>query len=469
MASAAGLCKQAGYTVSGSDYDTYPPMSTMLENLRIPVTTPYSPDNIHPETDLYIIGNALSKANPEVAHILANDLPFTSFPQFLGENLLGKNASIVVAGTHGKTTTTSFLSYLLHALGHKPSYLVGGIPKNFSTSYNYEAAGNLFVLEGDEYDTAFFDKGSKFLHYRPEFVILGNIEFDHADIFPNIESIESSFQKLLTLVPNPANIVANTDSPRIHKILKGLNIREKVTSVSVTADSAADVSFDSDRVRFLDGAWCYGITSKVLGQIRIRTEMPGQYNAWNIAHALGCIGRLVTEKRIPMPTQTQLENAISKFLGVKRRFEHLGQRNGVDFFEDFAHHPTAIREVLTAVRQTGGDRRLIVAFEPRSATSRRNIFEEEFSQSLNLADIVLIGQPYKDSRLSDSECFSSSRVAAKIGSKAHTFDDNLQIKEWLDRNCQPGDRVVLMSCGSFSNLQKAVLEQSSTTCSSEIK
>lgn len=458
MASVAGLCQQLGLKVCGSDTGVYPPMSVMLEELKIPIFSPYSANNLDAaKPDLVVIANALSRGNPEIEHVLAQNIPFTSFPALMGNQFLDQRSSIVVAGTHGKTTTCSLMAHVLTFLGEKPGYLIGGIPRNFPRSFDL-GLGKTFVVEGDEYDTAFFDKGPKFLHYRPKFAIINNIEFDHADIFANVEAIEAEFEKLMNLVQNKENIIANWDDERVKHLVKKMGIEKHVTRVA-SLGKAMDGSVRTLSLKpgvASNGSpwWTAQYEVGGWGTVKLETSLSGDHNFANIAQVLGCLCALEKAGELSHKiTPEKISEAFRSFLGVKRRLDHLGTANNVEVFEDFAHHPTAVKLVIEGFRKVYPKRRLWVAFEPRNATSRRNIFQNDYIASLGTADQVLLGQCHVDKRIPDEQRMNTTAIVNAIGTKAKAFDDNEALLNFLATGVAPGDAVIFMSSGSFSGIQ----------------
>lgn len=461
MASVAGLAQEAGYQVIGSDANIYPPMSTMLEELRIPVLTPYDPQNVLKQRPaLVVVANALSRQHIEIEALLQADIPHTSFPAFLGDYFLEQRKTVVIAGTHGKTTTSSIMAHTLAQLGWDPGYLIGGIPRTLPRSFAL-GKGPLFVIEGDEYDTAFFDKNSKFLHYRPRHVILNNIEFDHADIFSSLEAIEAQFAQLLKLVPAPENIIANVDDPGVVKLLKQLNLLNKVTSVATRGlDPSAKVRLLELKApsQGKDQKWSVHIQTPA-GQAHITTELAGPHNAANICQVVACLWRLSQAGDAPKFSLEALQAPLASFTGVKRRLDRLSSAAGVEVFEDFAHHPTAVKAVIESLRTLYPQKRLIVAFEPKNATSRRNIFVKEFAASLGLADRVLIGPCPVDQRIPSEQRMNTEDMVRLIGDRAQAFADNEALLDSLVDQAKPNDTIVFMSSGSFSGIQYRIGER----------
>lgn len=458
MASVAGLFHELGYEVRGSDENLYPPTKGMLEAMRLEIATPYKVENIPKDPGyLFVIANVLSRGHPELEAILASDRPYTSFAQLLGSFLESKQ-SVVVCGTHGKTTTTSLIAHVLCMLGQDPGMLVGGMPRNFERSFRV-GAGDLFVVEGDEYDTAFFDKGSKFLHYRPRYVVLNNIEYDHADIFPDYSAVERAFEGLLKLVPNPRNIVANIDDPGVLKLITTLGLDKSVTAV------ASGGRFQPAAVRLTETwpgksseRWRASFATRSWGTLVIETQLKGHYNIANIAQMLGTLECLVANGVFAKPPPAEeLLQAIASFEGVRRRLDLLGQGSGVSVYEDFSHHPTAIGGVIDAF--CAGQKnigRLMVAFEPKSSIARRRVMLADYVAQLSKADLVLIGPPTQDLRIKAEERMDVKELAERIGAKAHAFASNEDLYAWALKELKPGDDVIFFSTGSFSGIQHRI-------------
>lgn len=446
MASLAGLLKSRGFRITGSDSNPYPPMSTQLESLGIVIQKPYQASNLHPSPDFVIVGNVISKANPEVIEMEKLNLPFCSLPSAMGEFILANKMSLVVAGTHGKTTTTSALAWALESAGQKPGFLVGGIPKNFTNSFR-DSASKYFVIEGDEYDTAFFDKVPKFVHYRPHHVILTSIEFDHADIYADLEAVLVAFRKLMRLIPADGSLVYSVHDKNIPGILDlcpGKKISYGLGSGDVkiqnVKNEAQTIRFE---LLFPDGR-----------RLALRTSMTGDYNLMNMA----AVAIVLDQVGVSFP---EIQKGIGSFLGVKRRQEILGEPNGVLVIEDFAHHPTAVRETLAGLRQRYPQRKMWAVFEPRSATSRRKIFQSEYAQAFSSADEIFIAEAFDQSKISSEDRFSSADLVAdliQIGKSAHLGKGGLQIAEALAKSSQPGDLIVIMSNGGFDGIYKHLLE-----------
>jgi UDP-N-acetylmuramate: L-alanyl-gamma-D-glutamyl-meso-diaminopimelate ligase len=448
MGSLAGLLRAAGHEVRGSDEQVYPPMSTQLAELGIPIMSGFSPDNLAWEPDRVVVGNICRRDHIEVLAAQERGIPLVSFPALLSELFLADRNSIVVAGTHGKTTTSSLMSFVLTEAGRDPSFLIGGVPINFWRSWRL-GHGDDFVVEGDEYDTAFFDKKSKFLHYRPKLVILTSVEFDHADIFADEAAVKQAFREFVALIPPEGNLVVCTASPGAVDVAK--SARCKVTSYGRPGT---------------DAQWTFEVTGRKLGgrsilrlacdgkaMITLDTGMAGIFNMENLAGVIAashCLG-------IEMP---QVVRASRRFLGVKRRQEICGVACGVTVVDDFAHHPTAIRETLGALKGRHGPGKLIAAFEPRSATSRRAIFQEDFVQALAIADEVVLAPLFHPEKVPEGERLDVEKLAADLRGQeipARVIATATATAEHLSRRASPGDTVVIMSSGDYGGLHDLLL------------
>jgi UDP-N-acetylmuramate: L-alanyl-gamma-D-glutamyl-meso-diaminopimelate ligase len=462
MAAVAGLCQEAGYEVVGSDGAMYPPMSTMLEELSIPVMTPYNADNLlKSKPDLVVVANALSRGHIELETLLRSGIPYTSFPKLTGDEFLSKRVGIVVTGTHGKTTTASLMAHVLHELGEDPGFVIGGIPHNFPRSFRL-GGGKTFVIEGDEYDTAFFDKGPKFLHYHPHHLILNNIEYDHADIYANVEAIEAQFDNVTRLVPKAGSIIANWDDDRVRNIFMRLKPEGRVVKVSTTGlDPKADVWLGAWKAREKNRGtqiWEATVHTKTWGELKFETTLSGKHMLANICQVIATIESLSAGGFIKKVLGDDLSRAIGSFKSVARRLDHLGNAGDIDVFEDFAHHPTAVGLVIEGFKAVYPKRKLHVAFEPKNATSRRNTFQKDYVKKLGLADEIYIGPCPEDKRIPADQRMNTFDLAGQIGNKAHAFQSNDDLLNKMIESIGSGDAVIFMSAGSFSGIQYKLLD-----------
>ena len=448
MASLAGMLQAKGMTVSGSDSDVYPPMSDFLDRLGITVYRGYNAENIpKANPDVVVVGNAISRGNPEVEYVLDSGIRYASMAETVKDRFIRGKRSIVVAGTHGKTTTTAMLSWVLESAGRQPSFLVGGIAENFGKSFQV-SEGEDFVIEGDEYDTAFFDKGPKFLHYLPRIVILKNIEFDHADIYADLEAIKISFRRLINIVPKSGLIVAGVDSPVVRELIPAALSRVTTVGLEHGDWRARNLQAGTDGMTFE----VTNINSKV-GDFSI--PMLGNFNVQN------ALDVIVACKELGLDNEA-IQRGLAAFKSVKRRLEVKGEVGGVRVYDDFAHHPTAVLETLRAVRQRFPTERIWAVFEPRSQTCRRRIFEQAFIESFDPADHVVIARVFSASKLPLEQQLSPDRVVDGIrnrGKKADTFDSTEEIVGFLADQTKPGDHVVIMSNGGFDNIHRKLAEQ----------
>ncbi len=442
MASLAGLLKDRGYTLSGSDLNPYPPMSTQIENLGIKILRPYKKENLHPSPDFVVVGNVISANNEEAQEMLALDLPFCSLPQAMGEVIIADRDSFVIAGTHGKTTTTSLMSWVTENCGLNPGFLIGGIPKNFSLSFRNPQA-QTFVIEGDEYDTAYFDKVPKFIHYKPKYVVLTSVEFDHADIYKNFDAVKAAFILLMKLIPQNGSLVYWGDDKNVGDISKHCEIKNKFSygfkdsnnyQVKITSETDVATNF---QVFF---------NQKALGDFS--TPMVGRFNILNAT-------AVIAQSHILELSPEQVSKSLKTFEGVKRRQEILGEFSGVLLIEDFAHHPTAVKETVKAIQNKYKGRKVFSVFEPRSATSRRKIFQKDYVEAFSEADEILIAQAFDQSKISDQDRFSAEELISdlvKLGKSAKVLSSADQIVEDLIVRAKKNDVILIMSNGGFDGI-----------------
>ena len=448
MAGLAGLLKGSGYYVSGSDTNIYPPMSTLLENAGIPILSGYRKENITDDIDLVIIGNAVSKSNEEVQAVLSAGLDYTSFPAAIERFFLGGRKSLVVTGTHGKTTTSSLLSWVLQASGRKPGFMVGGWLKNFNNNHQVPK-GDYFVTEGDEYDSAFFDKGPKFLHYRPDASILTGVEFDHADIFEDLEQIKDAFYKYVSLISPEGVILVKHGDPNIQDVLGGAACKVETYGYL----DGADWLIGDYR---LEAGYCYfSLSYQGVKKANFQLAMIGRHNTENAASVAALCLKLGL-------TVDEINSAFKNFKGIKRRQEVVGIKNGVTVLDDFAHHPTAIRKTLEAVKEAYPGQRLWAVFEPRSATSKRKVFEQDFPNSFLAADLVIIADLFAPEKIGEAERLDPDVVVNCLrekGCDAYFIKEVDDIVAFLAQNTESGDVVLIMSSGGFGDIHQKILDQ----------
>jgi UDP-N-acetylmuramate: L-alanyl-gamma-D-glutamyl-meso-diaminopimelate ligase len=448
MAPLAGMLAESGHRVTGSDAGVYPPASTLLEGLGIRWKNGFDAANLDPNPDIVVIGNALSRGNPEVEYVLDRKIPYRSLPQTLEDFFLPGHDPLVVTGTHGKTTTTSMLSWILHHAGRKPNFLIGGVAENFGRSFGL-GGGKEFVLEGDEYDSAFFDKAPKFLHYHPDEIIITSLEFDHADIYADLAAIELQFRRLVNLVPRHGRIVAWGESETVRSVV------QKAFCPVETFGFTPGVDWLAGDLEFTDGETRFRVSHRGTEVARVRMFMAGRHNVLNALSAIAIAhGRGVE--------QSAIEDAMATFRGVLRRLEVKGEASGVLVVDDFAHHPTAIRVTIEGARNRWPGRRVWAVFEPRSNTMRRKLFEASLAASLSTADAAVLGAVNRAKLLGDEERLSPERVLQAIrasGRKAEGFESSDEIAKFLAEETRPGDMVLVMSNGSFDGLCGKLLEK----------
>jgi UDP-N-acetylmuramate: L-alanyl-gamma-D-glutamyl-meso-diaminopimelate ligase len=447
MASLAGLLRERGDVVTGSDQDVYPPMSTQLAALGIPVRSPYQEANVPEDADLVVIGNALSRGNPEVEAVLDRKQRASSLPAVLAEEFIRGRTSLVVAGTHGKTTTTAMLAFLLHRAGLDPSFLVGGIPLDLDRSYRL-GRGPQFVVEGDEYDCAFFDKRPKFVHYMPDVAVIGNVEFDHADIYPDLAAVQTAFARLLDVIPRRGLLVAGAESPALIELLGRARCRVQTFGIACDADwRAEDVRPEGASTRFR-------LVRRRGDALEASLAVPGEHNVRNALAALGAAAEQGVAPEAALA-------ALAAFRGVRRRLELRGRARGVAVYDDFAHHPTAVRETLRALRRVApGGGRLLAVFEPRSYTSRTRVFQEDFARSFAEADLVIVAAAHLPGKVPEGQRISERDLVASIerrGREAWFVPAVDAIVARLAEALHEGDTVVVLSNGGFGGIQDKLL------------
>ena len=429
MGGIAALARELGHDVAGSDANVYPPMSTQLEQLGITLKPGYLAAHLEPAPDLVVVGNALSRGNPAIEHMLDARQRFISGPQWLGEQLLGERRVLAVAGTHGKTTTTSLLAWLLESQGLDPGFLIGGVPANFPVSARVGRAGGPFVIEADEYDTAFFDKRSKFVHYRPTVAVLNNLEFDHADIFPDVAAIQRQFHHLVRIVPANGRLVVNAEDERLAEVL-AMGCWSPVDSFGIDAGDwrAALVAADGS-------VFEVSHHGEKLGEVR--WSLLGRHNVMNALAALAAASAIGIDARALLP-------AFATFGSVRRRMERVGEHAGISVYDDFAHHPTAIATTLAGLRARVAGQRIIVALEPRSNSMRLGAHADELAPSLVDADRVVFLQRAE-------LAWDAQRVTGALAGRGTTAPTVQALVDAVAAQARAGDHVVFMSNGGFED------------------
>jgi UDP-N-acetylmuramate: L-alanyl-gamma-D-glutamyl-meso-diaminopimelate ligase len=441
MGSVAAALQERGFKVTGSDENIYPPMSTFLQKHGVALNEGYRPENIPADADVVVIGNAITRGNPEVEAVLNRKLFYLSLPEVLKDYLLRGRHNLVVTGTHGKTTTTAILTWILEKAGRRPGYLIGGIPKDFGQGARLNDS-KYFVIEGDEYDSAFFDKRSKFIHYLPELVIVNNIEFDHADIFNSLDEIKLSFRRLLNIVPQNGMVLLNGDDHNC---------------VEVARDCLAqmvEVGFSRNCAQRIRDFVCSAEGSRFkLGDDSFEISLVGEFNVRNAAMA-------ATAARFYDVPKAKIESALKTFSGIARRQEIRGEAHGVKVIDDFGHHPTAIAQTLQALRHRFPGQRVWAIFEPRSNTTRRAIFQHELPEALKLADGVFISQVARLNQIPEKERLHPEAIVAdlsKVGRPAFYEKNADVIVDRIVPMLQPRDVVAVFSNGGFDNIHEKLL------------
>jgi UDP-N-acetylmuramate: L-alanyl-gamma-D-glutamyl-meso-diaminopimelate ligase len=441
MASLAGILHQRGFRVTGSDAAAYPPMSDFLASLGIPLSQPFEARNLEPRPDLVVVGNAISRGNVELEFVLDERIAFCSLPQILHDEFLRGKEVLAVAGTHGKTTTTSMLAWILHSSGRQPSFLIGGIAENFGSSFQL-GQGRHFIVEADEYDTAFFDKGPKFLHYFPDSVILTSVEFDHADIYKDLEAVETAFKRLVNLVPRRGKIVAFDTGASLERCLeKAFSPVERYGAGANAAWRIENLRLDSDRTR-------WSVVHKGEPWADFDFALAGEYNVWNATAAAAMAWDCGISKE-------EIAAALKTFKSVKRRLEVRAEVNGITIIDDFAHHPTAIAGTLTALRARYPGARLWAILEPRSNTMRRNVMQSDLAKSLALADEVVVANVFKSDAIPAAERLDIAALASEIqqhGRRARIVPEVDGIVQLVAPEMRPGDVVAILSNGGFGGI-----------------
>ncbi len=447
MGALACMLKEMGYTVTGSDLHVYPPMSDFLRAKDIHIFEGFHADHLASRPDLVVVGNAVSRENPEAKAMQAMGLFYCSMPQAINRFAAADKRQIVITGTHGKTTTSSFIAWMLHCAKMDPSFLIGGILSDFNSNYRV-GRGKWIVLEGDEYDTAYFDKGAKFFHYTPDVAIVTSIEFDHADIFKDLDAVKQTFRKFMQALPDKVDLVAFDDDENIAELLPAVSARV------VGYGKHPDTEWTLGEVRVAPPFTYFRVFHHGQPYGNYRTRMIGLHNLSNllagvaVAHCLNIDGQAVAR-------------ALESFKGVRRRQEVRGIKNDIVVIDDFAHHPTAVRETIQAVKSFYGSRRLVAVFEPRTNSSRRDVFQSVYPACFDAADEICVRQAPLLEKIPEGQRFSSSRLVADLcasGKKAFFFEDTDAIIKHLCLHAAPGDVLLIMSNGGFDNIHARLLE-----------
>ena len=447
MGALACMLKDLGYQVSGSDQKIYPPMSHFLRQKGIAVSNGYEGAHLSYRPDLVVVGNAVSKDNPEVIAMQKLGLNFCSMPQAFNRLVAKDKKSILVTGTHGKTTTAAILAWILEVAGLAPGFMIGGILKNFDSNYCL-GNGPYFVIEADEYDTAFFDKGPKFLHYDPYLAVLTSVEFDHADIYADLEQVKQAFGRFVSAISNQSLLIAHDDDNNIKSLLN--RCKSRIEHYGRQSTSAWRLVQDT-----VAPPWTFFEVFKQGNRFgNFKTRLMGAHNLLNALAAVAAADHL----KVPVDFQTE---ALASFENVKRRQELRGQKNGITVMDDFAHHPTAVKETLAAVRPFHPQGRILAVFEPRTNTSMRDVFQDVYSLCFDPADLICVRQPPLLDKIPPGHRFSSKKLVQdlkKRGKDAHYFPDTDAIIHFLIQEAKSGDLILIMSNGGFDNIHERLLE-----------
>jgi UDP-N-acetylmuramate: L-alanyl-gamma-D-glutamyl-meso-diaminopimelate ligase len=451
MASLAGMLQARGHRVTGSDENVYPPMSTMLEGLGIPVMQGYRAEHLSPAPDCVIVGNAIPRGNPEVEETLNRKLLYRSQAETVKEEFIRGRRSLVVAGTHGKTTTTSIAAWVMDQGGLQPTFLVGGVVQNFGASFRVTES-DYFIIEGDEYDTAYFDKGPKFMHYLPELAIVGNIEFDHADIYADLPAVKTAFRRLMNLVPGNGRLIAGWDSPFVREVLAEMGGR--LFTRLETFGTSEDAAWQARDIDYTGELASFRVFREGREWARFKSPLIGDFNIRN------CLAVIVAADAWGIE-RASITDALASFKSVRRRMQVRGTERGVTVIDDFAHHPTAVRETLQALRTKYKERRLVAIFEPRSWSSRLAVFQQDYAQAFKSADYVVIASVFDSGKATEKgRVLDTDQLIRDIGAQgkpALRLDGADEIVERLAPELREGDVVAIMSNGGFGGIHDKLL------------
>jgi UDP-N-acetylmuramate: L-alanyl-gamma-D-glutamyl-meso-diaminopimelate ligase len=450
MASLAGMLQARGHKVTGSDEHIYPPMSTMLESLSIPTMSGYKGENVS-TPDCVVVGNAIPRGNPELEEVLSRRLVYRSQAEVVKEEFIRGRRSLVIAGTHGKTTTTSLAAWVIDQCGLNPSFLVGGVVQNFGVSFRVTDSG-YFIIEGDEYDTAYFDKGPKFMHYLPEIAVVNNIEFDHADIYKDLDAVKLAFRRLINLVPGNGRLIAGWDSPHVRDVVAsfGANLFTQLE----TFGTCEDAKWQARDIRYADGMTHFKMFREGAAWAEFQTPIIGEFNVRN------CLAVIIAADAWGAD-RNAIADALASFQSVRRRCEVRGEVNGITVIDDFAHHPTAVRETLTALRTKYAGRRLVAVFEPRSRTSCHATFQNLYVDAFAPADYVIVSRVYDAQRAAEMggvlDIEKLIEDVAATGKPSQAITDVDDIVEQLRKEVRSGDVIAIMSNGAFGGIHERLL------------
>jgi len=451
MASLAGMLQARGHHVTGSDQNVYPPMSTMLQQLGINVAQGFRRENLTPTPDCVIVGNAIPRGNPEVEETLKLKLLYRSQAEVVKEEFIRGRHSLAVAGTHGKTTTTSIAAWVMDQGGLDPSFLIGGVAQNFGSSFRVTGS-DYFIIEADEYDTAYFDKGPKFMHYLPELAIVNNIEFDHADIYRDLDAVKLAFRRFMNLVPENGCLIAGWDSPNVRAVVESFGKRLFTRLETFGTDS--DAKWQVRNADFSGGLSRFEVFCHNKRWEEFQTPLLGEFNLLN------CLAVIVAADAWGV-SREKIQDALASFKNVKRRAEVRGEERGVVVIDDFAHHPTAVRETLRALRARYSDRRLIAVFEPRSWSSRLAVFQDDYANAFTAADYVVIAAVFDSQKVTEKgRALDTAELIDAIsqqGKPALAFPDADQIVSHIVPELRTGDVVAIMSNGGFGGIHEKIL------------
>jgi len=451
MASLAGMLQARGHHVTGSDKDVYPPMSTMLQSLGINVAQGFKREHLTPAPDCVIVGNAIPRGNPEVEETLRRKLLYRSQAEVVKEEFIRGRHSLAIAGTHGKTTTTSIAAWVTDQGGLNPSFLIGGVAQNFGSSFRVTDS-DYFIIEADEYDTAYFDKGPKFMHYLPELAIVNNIEFDHADIYADLEAVKLAFRRFMNLVPENGRLIAGWDSPNVRKVVESFG--ERLFTQVETFGTDASAKWQVRNADFSEGLSRFEVFCENQSWGEFQTPLLGEFNLLN------CLAVIVAADAWGV-SKEKIQSALVSFQNVKRRAEVRGEERGVVVIDDFAHHPTAVRETLRALRARYKDRRLIAVFEPRSWSSRLAVFQQDYTNAFAAADYVVIAAVFDSQKVTEKgRALDTDELIDAIsrqGKPALALPNADEIVAHLAPQLRSGDVVAIMSNGGFGGIHEKIL------------